>query len=408
MKLHCNVEVNNRIVSGNGARRKPLRSVLALGRQSVKDNELYILLQTLQNKQGSKYKIDGNIDKVFTKFINDGKATIRIKEPPHDLIIQCDAIQLKSFMHTLKLGISKKVDPSVLAISNLNPKAINSVPKTKVVINKNSEYPTLEGFPRTTEELHLVRLNRKSFDRQILKLQSLRILNLSENQISSLPKELGSLPNLQQLILSQNQLNKVPLSKWVWLNQSAIRSSLRLLDISDNSLTELPEQIGNLSALVTLKVSQNELNYLPQTIGRLLNLKYLDLSKNKLIHMPGSMRNLRLMEIDISENAFSDTEAVSVCRVAVPSLVECAARPFLKTRSPYDASLIPFTLVKYLDQAKYCMCGSACFQSYVRKPLEFNLNTISNSVKSSSGVLVPFDCYFCSINCVRRYAKGHF
>lgn len=109
---------------------------------------------------------------------------------------------------------------------------MSSAPKIKVVINKSSEYPTLEGFPRTTEELYLVGLNRKSFDRQILRLQSLRILNLSNNQISSLPNELGTLQHLQELILSQNRLDKA--FKWVWLNQVAIRSNLKLLDISNN------------------------------------------------------------------------------------------------------------------------------------------------------------------------------
>lgn len=118
---------------------------------------------------------------------------------------------------------------------------MSSIPKIKVVVNKSSEYPTLEGFPRTTEELYLVGLNRKSFDRQILRLQSLRILNLSNNQISSLPNELGTLQHLQQLILSQNRLDKS--LKWIWLDQVPIRSNLKLLDISNNSVCVTPVYI---------------------------------------------------------------------------------------------------------------------------------------------------------------------
>lgn len=178
------------------------------------------------------FQINCNIDKIFTKFINEGKATIRLIDPPHDLIIQSDTLQLKSFIHTLKLGISKKVDPSILPISNLTPKSLGSIPKTKVVVNKSSEYPTLEGFPRTTKELHLAGLNRISFDKQILKLQSLRILNLSNNQISSLPKELGSFQHLQELNLSQNLLNIAV--NWIWLDQITIQCNLKLLDISNN------------------------------------------------------------------------------------------------------------------------------------------------------------------------------
>ncbi|XP_078046862.1 leucine-rich repeat 47 [Augochlora pura] len=403
MKLHCNIEVNNRVSSGNIIRRKSQRSILVIGRNTVKGNDLYLLWQTLQNKQGIKYKIDGNIDKIFHKFINQGKATIRLIEPPHDLIIQADTIQLKSFMHILKLGMSKQIDTSVLAISNLNPKSMASVPKIKVVVNKSSEYPTLEGFPRTTEELSLVGLSRKSFDRQILRLQSLRILNLSNNQISSLPKELGLLQHLQELNLSQNRLDKA--MKWVWLDQPPIKNNLKLLDISNNMLSMLPKEIGKLHAIVNFKASKNVLSYLPQSLGSLPNLKYLDVSKNSLKYLPGSMRNLRLILLDVCENEFNGENVDSVTDVDVLKLVEYAGRSVLKARLPYDASTIPLTLVKYLDAANYCVCGNPCFDSYKRKFVEFHLTTIANSVKSSGHVTVPFDCYFCSSNCVCIFAR---
>ncbi|XP_043791303.1 leucine-rich repeat protein 1 [Apis laboriosa] len=405
MKLHCNVEINNRLSTTNVVRRKSQRSILAIGKQTVKNTEIYILWQTLQNKQGTKYKIDNNIDKIFTKFIDEGKATIRFIEPPHDLIIQSDTIQLKSFIHTLKLGITKKINPSILTISNLNPKCMTFVPKVKVAINKSSEYPTLEGFPRTTEELYLIGLNRKSFDRQILKLQSLRILNLSNNQISSLPKELGTLQHLQELILSQNRLDRA--LKWLWLDQIAIRSNLKLLDISNNLLQKLPHEIGKLDSLVNLKANQNMLSYLPQNLGKLHNLKYLDISKNNLHCIPGSMRNLHLISLDVSSNLFLSTDSYSICTMNVPSLTEYAAKSFLKTRCWYDASIIPFTLVKYLDEAKYCVCGNPCFNYYIRKFVKFNLNTIANIIKSSDTTVLPFDCYFCSKKCI-RYAKQQY
>ncbi|CAK9821529.1 Leucine-rich repeat protein 1 [Anthophora retusa] len=405
MKLPCTVEVNNRLFSTNVVKRKSQRSILAIGRQTVKSKELYILWQTLQNKQGTKYKVNNNVDTIFTKFINEGKATIRLIEPPYDLIIQSETIQLKSFIHILKLGLSNKLDPSILAVSNLNPKKMNVVSnlKTKVTINKSSEYPTLEGFPRTTEELHIAGLSRKSFDRQILRLQNLRILNLSNNQISSLPKELGILRHLQELILSQNRLGKV--SKWAWLDQVPIRSNLKLLDISNNLLVKLPEQIGKLGGLVNLKANQNMLSHLPQSLGRLPKLKYLDVSKNTLHCMPGSMRNLHLISLDVSDNAFKTVDSYSTCRIAVPSLTECAARSFLKTRYSYDASIIPLTLVKYLDEANYCVCGNACFHCYIRKFVEFHLNVVANVIKSSGNIIIPFDCYFCSIRCICRFAK---
>ncbi|XP_015609820.1 leucine-rich repeat protein 1 [Cephus cinctus] len=404
MKLMCTVEVSNRLLSSTNIpwKRKGQRSCLGIGRNSLKDDELYIFLQTPQNRQGVKYKVDHNIEKVFTKFINDGKATIRIIEPPHDLIITGDAVQLKSFLHVLKLGVYNKPQLDVLSISNLKPKSLTAGPKTKVTIRKKSEYPVLQGFPRTTEELCIIGLERKSFDRQILRLQRLRVLNLTENQITSLPKEMGSLPNLQELILAQNHLGKMPMSNWTWLDGEGVAKSLKLLDISCNGMHIVPEKIRKLTALVTLKMSRNVLKVLPQSIGSMTNLRYLDLSMNDLSHLPGSIKNLRLMNIDVSGNLLNGVNRYVVHSMKFPSLVELASRRFLKTRKLYDASTIPYTLVKYLDEAQYCVCGSAFFDSYLRRPVPFNLNDIAASIRTSGDCIVPLDCYFCSTQCLAQ------
>ena len=57
MKLMCNVEVSNRLGDNGTARRKSQKSCLSIGKLSSKDDEIYIILQTLQNKQGTKYKV---------------------------------------------------------------------------------------------------------------------------------------------------------------------------------------------------------------------------------------------------------------------------------------------------------------------------------------------------------------
>lgn len=83
-----------------------------------------------------------------------------------------------------------------------------------------------------------------------------------------------------------------------------------------------------------MKASQNMLSFLPQSLGKLHNLKYLDLSKNKLRYLPGSIRNLHLITVDVSSNEFSsvDYALYSKCKINVPSLTECAATSFMKTR----------------------------------------------------------------------------
>ncbi|XP_025989436.1 leucine-rich repeat protein 1 isoform X2 [Solenopsis invicta] len=396
------------------------QSILAFSKKSTDDDDVCLYLQTRQNKRGTKYQITKNIERVFTKFVDNGKITIRLTQPSHDLIIQSDTIQLKNFLRLLNLiisGHSQRYNSLVKQCTLTSDVSFNSnefsVGKVKVVVKKKSEYPTLQGFPRTTQELILSGLDRKSFDRQILRLQSLRILDLSGNNICYLPRELGTLPHLQQLLLSQNNLGKSPKSKWAWLEQAAIRHNLHFLDISDNSLTNLPLQIRNLSALVHLKVSKNALTRLPCNIRVLRNLKVLDVAKNNLLYLPASITCLRLQLLNVMENPFINFENFlcdngeeyknTTKNIRMQSLVEWSAKSILKSRITYDASTIPYTLVEYLDEAKYCQyCSTACFDSYIKKFMYLTLSCIELKTSVSQSHF-KFECYFCSTVCANNY-----
>ncbi|XP_012062403.1 PREDICTED: leucine-rich repeat protein 1 [Atta cephalotes] len=412
MKFHCYIEIHDRILSVCSQRRS--QSILAFTKKSVED-DVYLYLQTRQNKQGTKYQIVNNVKQVFTKFVADGKVTIRLTQPCHDLIIQSDSIQLKSFLRILNQIINRHsqheglvnqytVMPNVFFNSNQF-----SMGKVKVVVKKKSEYPTLQGFPRTTEQLILSGLSRKSFDRQILRLQSLKILDLSDNNISYLPKELGTLPHLQQLLLSQNNLGKSPKSKWTWLEQTAIKHNLHFLDISSNLLTELPTQIKNLNALVHLKISQNTLTHLPHNIKTLRNLRVLDVARNRLSYLPVTITYLRLQLLDVTENPFMESYDIkndvcgndSAMTVKMTNLVEWSAKSILKSRITYDASIIPYTLVDYLDEAKCCyLCKTACFDCYVKKLIYVPLPCAE--IKKSMHTAFIFEAYFCSLLCANN------
>ncbi|XP_011304389.1 leucine-rich repeat protein 1 [Fopius arisanus] len=402
MKINCNVEVVNRSVCA--PRKKAQRSCLAIGRQSVKSNELHLLLQTLQNKLGTKYKIDENIEKVFTKFVNNGKTTIRLKEPPHDLNIQCDPILLKSFLRTLELGVTKKLNASVLCVSNMNAKNIAQAPKTKVTIKSKSDYPVLEGFPRTTEELNIVGLERKSFDRQILKLHRLRVLNLSDNKITSLPRELGALSCLTELIVANNGLGHVGKNKWSWMSEGSLSRTLKLLDLSGNELTDLPNQIGRLRNLVTLNVSHNNLRSLPTNVGTLSSsLKYLDISHNSIESLPGGMMKFTLEGLNIAHNPHISRVKQNGFNInfRVLTLTQLGAQKVIHYRLDYDASIIPFTLVSYLDNASYCVCGEPVLGEDNCLQVSRNVSQIAKEVTASEDINVSFQCVLCSLSCAQ-------
>ncbi|MDE5086708.1 MAG: leucine-rich repeat domain-containing protein, partial [Trichodesmium sp. St16_bin2-tuft] len=116
-------------------------------------------------------------------------------------------------------------------------------------------------------------------------LEQLEILNLSSNQLTSLPESISKLSNLTVLNLSYNQLTSLPES-------IGELSNLTDLDLSCNQLKSLPESISELSNLTELGLSSNQLISLPESIGKLSNLTEVYLSFNQLKILPESISEL--------------------------------------------------------------------------------------------------------------------
>lgn len=154
MKLLCETVVRYRLSPGTSTARA-LKSTVALGRHppNKQDAELFLILFTATNKTGTRYKITSNIERIFTKFLHEGKATISLRQPEHDLQIRCDFVQLKCFLHALRLGLEGKSlqnrEIQTLAATAIPPSAH---PITKMTILSRGDYP-LRGLPRTLKAL---------------------------------------------------------------------------------------------------------------------------------------------------------------------------------------------------------------------------------------------------------------
>ncbi len=153
-------------------------------------------------------------------------------------------------------------------------------------------------------QLDLPKLGLLSIPKQTLGLKRLRVMNLRANKLSMLPTELcETLQELEFLNLSENSISYLP------ENISSL-SRLRTLLLQNNQITELPEGIGKLPLLSELRLDDNNLNTLPETFGKLTSIKVLLLRNNKLPELPMSMVGMRNLEaLDVSGNPM-DYEAL--------------------------------------------------------------------------------------------------
>lgn len=129
------------------------------------------------------------------------------------------------------------------------------------------------------------------FDGGIGNLAQLEILTLDDNELSTLPNDIGNLGNtLNTITLERNQLTSLPEEIGNLIN-------LTSLNLEINQLESLPDSFGNLTNLVTLNLRNNKLETLPATIGNLTNLLSLDLSNNILTSLPETFGNLSSLSV---------------------------------------------------------------------------------------------------------------
>lgn len=158
-----------------------------------------------------------------------------------------------------------------------------------ISINKSNQ--SLTQVPRDVltsyaQQLDLSNNQITEIPRRIDTLWSLQILNLSNNNLTILPKEIGNLINLHTLDLSSNNLTCIP-------DEICDLTNLQTIYLFSNNLTNIPWKVNNLISLKDMYISDNMLQELPREIGELKSLQILDISFNKLVTLPKEMINLK-------------------------------------------------------------------------------------------------------------------
>uniref|UniRef100_A0A8B9FFK8 Leucine-rich repeat-containing protein 40 n=1 Tax=Amazona collaria TaxID=241587 RepID=A0A8B9FFK8_9PSIT len=127
-------------------------------------------------------------------------------------------------------------------------------------------------------------------------LPALTVLDVHDNQLTSLPAALGQLENLQKLDVSHNKLKSIP-------EELLQLSHLKSLLLHHNELSVLPDGFGQLVSLEELDVSNNHLTDIPTSFALLINLVRLNLACNKLQSLPADLSAMKsLRQLDCTKN----------------------------------------------------------------------------------------------------------
>lgn len=149
----------------------------------------------------------------------------------------------------------------------------------------------LTEFPReifsladTLEILNLSGNRLSSLPDDLPRLHRLRIVFCSDNDFTELPEVLGVCPQLEMIGFKANRIRRVP--------AKALPVGLRWLILTDNQVEELPAGIGDCRLIQKLMLAGNRLCSLPSRLAECWNLELLRISANRLDSLPDWLLSL--------------------------------------------------------------------------------------------------------------------
>lgn len=141
------------------------------------------------------------------------------------------------------------------------------------------EFPTeIYDLADTLEILDLSGNELSSLPDDFARLHKLRILFCSDNQFTRLPEVLGQCPQLSMVGFKSNKIREVP--------AAALGQSLRWLILTDNQIGELPARLGRCTQLQKLMLSGNQLQALPEELAACTQLELLRIAANRFTALP--------------------------------------------------------------------------------------------------------------------------
>ncbi|KAK5959512.1 adenylate cyclase PWA37_003473 [Arxiozyma heterogenica] len=201
-------------------------------------------------------------------------------------------------IYSIPQSINQLTKLAKINLSHNKLTEIQSLAEMKNLRTLNVRYNRITSIKTVAPNLQNLFLTENRISNFEDKLPKLRTLELQENPITSISFK-GFYPlNMTSLILSKAQLSSIPGDLFTEL------SRLEKLELSENNLSSLPKEIGSLNKLIYLSVARNKLESLPAEFAQLKSLRSLDLHYNNIREFFEGIEEIELTYLNISSNAF--------------------------------------------------------------------------------------------------------
>jgi hypothetical protein len=178
-----------------------------------------------------------------------------------------------------------------------------------------SEFPeAIFTLADSLEVLNLSGNQLHSLPADLARLHKLRVLFCSDNRFTKVPAVLGQCPQLQMVGFKANQIRHLP--------AAALPAKLRWLILTDNQLEQLPAELGECQQLQKLMLAGNRLRELPASLANCHNLELLRIAANQLSTLPEWLLNMpRLAWLAFAGNPFCQSnEAAALSASPLPQI----------------------------------------------------------------------------------------
>lgn len=180
-------------------------------------------------------------------------------------------------------------------LEQLRSGALAGTRRLNLCCNLQTVPPEVFGLGDSLEVLNLSGNQLKSLPHDLPRLHRLKVIFCSDNPFAELPEVLGDCAALQVVGFKACRITRVP--------GAALPPRLRWLILTDNAIAELPHELGQRPALQKLMLAGNQLRQLPGGLSQAHRLELLRLSANQLQALPGWLTDLpRLSWLALSGN----------------------------------------------------------------------------------------------------------